>query len=115
MFLGMLGFGYVLMKFLVFGLADEVLDEGDSIRIRKGKQKFQVPISSISHITHSILTNPPRVTLHVNQINGESTSHSFMLESGGYFFSAPKIVAELRARIKKANQSPQTTATNSLL
>ena len=40
----MLVIGYALMRTLVFDLADEVLDEGDALRVRFPRQSFLSPL-----------------------------------------------------------------------
>jgi hypothetical protein len=55
--------GYFLMKRLVFVLADEVWDDGNSLVIKKRGEQERVALSDIKTISYSPLANPPRVTL----------------------------------------------------
>jgi hypothetical protein len=59
----MAAFGYFLMKKLVFDLADEVLDEGDSLVVRFGSEQERIPLSEIMNVSYSTMTNPARATL----------------------------------------------------
>jgi hypothetical protein len=61
--LAMMGFGYFMMKKLVFDLVDEVLDAGHALVIRNGHHEQRVPLSDITNVSYSQLVNPPRVTL----------------------------------------------------
>ncbi len=63
----MLGFTWWLMRRLVFDLADEVYDEGDALRVRKGAIEERVALENIMNISYAGLTNPPRCTLTLRQ------------------------------------------------
>jgi hypothetical protein len=63
----MAGFGYLLMRRLVFDLADEVYDEGSALRVRRGDAEERIPLSNIINVSYAGLTNPPRVTLTLRQ------------------------------------------------
>jgi hypothetical protein len=54
---------YLLLKRLVFDLADEVTDEGDALRVRFGEEVERVPLGEIINVSYSGITNPPRITL----------------------------------------------------
>jgi hypothetical protein len=63
----MLILGYVLMRRLVFDLADEVWDEGEALRVRVGAEEERIRLEDIVNISYAGLTNPPRVTLTLRQ------------------------------------------------
>src|SRR5258707_15613271 len=54
--------GFFIMKFLIFDLVDEVLDDGDALIIRNGNEAERVPFSEIMNVGYSTMVNPPRVT-----------------------------------------------------
>ena len=54
---------YVVLKKLVFDLADEVWDEGDALRVRFGEDEERIPLAEIINVSYSGITNPPRITL----------------------------------------------------
>src|SRR5215470_546621 len=54
---------YVVLRRLVFDLADDVLDEGDALRVRFGTEEECIPLAEIMNVSYSAITNPPRVTL----------------------------------------------------
>jgi hypothetical protein len=58
-------FGFFLMKKLMWDLADEVHDCGDSLLIRKGSDEERVPLSNIMNVSVSTNMNPPRITLRL--------------------------------------------------
>ncbi len=100
--IGMAAFGYFIMRFFIFDLADGVWDDGDALRVRKGKTEFRVPFATITDVKNSFMTNPPRVTVRFSPPVDAFTKFVFVPESGGYF-STPEIVAEIRARKDEAN------------
>src|ERR1700681_1229310 len=56
-------FGYFVIRKLVFDLADEVLDDGDSLIVRFGSDQARIPLSQIMNVSYSYMSNPGRVTL----------------------------------------------------
>ena len=60
-------FGYWIMKKLVFGLADEVLDAGDALIVRSGGQEERISLSDIKNVDYSPYMNPPQVTLSLRR------------------------------------------------
>ena len=54
---------YAVLRRLVFDLADEVIDEGDALRVRFGAEAERIPLSEIVNVSYAGVTNPPRVTL----------------------------------------------------
>jgi hypothetical protein len=64
-FLAVLGF--VLLKKLVWDLADEVYDRGDYLLVRKAGEEENVVLSNVMNVSASLLLNPPRITLKLVQ------------------------------------------------
>jgi hypothetical protein len=58
-------FGFVIMKKLLFDLADEVFDAGDHLVIHKSGRELHVRIADIINVSTSLMQNPPRVTLRL--------------------------------------------------
>lgn len=61
--IGMAGFGYVIMSYLIFPLVDEAWIDGDHIFVRKGKTEVRFPIADIINVDSSKLMNPEHITL----------------------------------------------------
>jgi len=61
--IAMIGFGYLIMKKLVFDLADEVWDAGDMLIVRNRDREDRILLSDIMNVSASQYTNPPRITL----------------------------------------------------
>jgi hypothetical protein len=97
-------FGYFLMKKLVFDLADEVFDDGDSLVVRFGSEEERIPLSEISNISYSHMTNPPRVTLTLRTPGRFGKEVTFSPPQSLIPFKKNKIVAELIDRIDAARR-----------
>ena len=61
--IGMAVFFHFLLRALVFDLADEVLDAGDALIVRKAGEEARIPLADIVNVDSSTLVNPPRITL----------------------------------------------------
>jgi hypothetical protein len=57
--------GYILMKKLVWDLADEVYDCGDALLVRNRGDEQRVALSNVMNVGASTFTNPPRITLRL--------------------------------------------------
>lgn len=61
----MAGFGTLIMKKLVWDLADEVYDCGNALLVKNRGEEELVPLSSIMNVSVSTYVNPPRITLRL--------------------------------------------------
>lgn len=75
--IAMMAFGFVLMKVLIFDLADEVFDEGDHLLVKFGKREEKIYLSNIKHLNMTIMTNPKRITLTLREPCAFGTKVSF--------------------------------------
>jgi len=60
-------FGYGLMRWLVFPLADEVWIEGDEIIVGNRGQEACFPIANIVDVEEWVMTNPNRIVLTLKE------------------------------------------------
>ena len=60
-------FGYFMLKKMVWDLADEVLDAGDSLVVRFGKEQERISLANIINLSYSYMMSPARVTLLLRQ------------------------------------------------
>jgi hypothetical protein len=63
----MMGFGFVLMKMLVFDLVDEVWEDGNTLLVKNGGQEQRIELADIKNVNYTMLTSPPRVTLSLRR------------------------------------------------
>lgn len=59
--------GFIVMKKLVFGLMDEVWDDGDALVVRNSGMESRIPLTNIINVSSSTFTNPPRITLMLRE------------------------------------------------
>ena len=59
----MIGFGFFMMKKLIFDLVDEVDDDGNGLIVRNGGRSDRIALSDVMNVNYSAYMNPPRVTL----------------------------------------------------
>lgn len=59
----MMLFGFLVMRTYVWDLADEVLDYGDRLVIRKGALRQTLPLREVAQLQITRNTNPIRLTL----------------------------------------------------
>jgi len=69
--------GTIIMKKLVWDLADEVFDCGDSLLVRKSGLEERVALSNIMNVSASTHMNPQRITLKLVQSGRLGTEISF--------------------------------------
>ena len=92
-------FGYVIMKKLVFDLADEVWDTGDGLLVKNKNEEELIPFTNIINVSYSVMVNPPRVTLTLRQPCRFGKEVSFSPPVRFVPFSKSPIIAELIERI----------------
>jgi hypothetical protein len=101
----MAGFGYFLFGKLVFDLADEVSDVGDSLVVRFGSEQERIPLSEIINVSYTYMTNPSRVTLTVRNPGRFGKEISFSPPQRLLPFAKSPIVANLIERIDAARRA----------
>ncbi|HEY2387455.1 MAG TPA: hypothetical protein VGK30_10870 [Candidatus Binatia bacterium] len=57
--------GFFLIRKLVWDLADEVYDCGDTLLVRNGGVEDLIPLANVMNVSVTTLTNPPRVELRL--------------------------------------------------
>ncbi|HET8648615.1 MAG TPA: hypothetical protein VFL95_01125 [Gemmatimonadales bacterium] len=97
----MAAFGYQLMKTMVWNLADEVYDCGDSLLIRKGGEQVVVPLSNIMNVSAD---NVSRVTLKLVQPVSLGDEIAFAPRSRAHLnpFARSAVAGDLMVRAHQA-------------
>ena len=57
----MIGFGFFMMKKLIFDLVDEVDDDGSGLIVRNGGRSDRIALSDVMNVNYSAYMSPPRV------------------------------------------------------
>jgi hypothetical protein len=97
--------GYFVMKKLVFDLADEVSDDGDSLVVRFGSEEERIPLSQIMNVSYSYMSNPARVTLTLRTPGRFGKEITFSPPQRFVPFVKSSIVADLIDRIDAARRN----------
>jgi hypothetical protein len=97
---------YVLLRRLVFDLADEVVDEGDALRVRFGEDEERIPLAEIINVSYSGITNPPRITLTLRTAGRFGREVTFAPQQSflSPLFRRNPLVSELIERVDAARR-----------
>ena len=95
----MMVFAYLFMRKLVFDLADEVWDEGDTLRVRNMGQEERIPLTEIINLSYMSFSNPPRVTLTLRRPGRFGKEVAFCAQVRWNPFAKSPIIEELIERI----------------
>ena len=84
-------------------LADEVLDGGDYLIVKRGKDVVRIDFSQISDAASSSVLNATTVFLHLSAPCQFGDMIQFLADSRGERFKPSPIAAELISRVEKRN------------
>lgn len=100
----MIGFGYFLMKKLVFDLVDEVWLDGDTLVVKDRGREQRIELADIKNVNYSSLVNPPRVTLSLRRPTVFGDHVVFCAPLRFVPFSTSPIIDDLIDRVDFARQ-----------
>jgi hypothetical protein len=102
--IGMAIFGYFLMKKLVWDLADEVYDCGESLLIRNRGSEERIALSNIMNVNVSTHMNPQRVTLRLVKPGafGDEVAFSPVAKPSLNPFAKNPVAEDLIVRVDRA-------------
>jgi hypothetical protein len=100
----MMGFGYFLMKMLVFDLVDEVCEDGNTLLVKNGGQEQRIEFADIKNVNYTVLTSPPRITLSLRRPTVFGDRIVFCAPVRFIPFATSPIINELIDRIDAARQ-----------
>jgi hypothetical protein len=98
-------FGFFLMKKMVWDLADQVTDAGDSLIIRFGNEQEQIPLSNIINVSYSYMMSPPRVTLTLRASGRFGNEVSFSPPQSFVPFAKSSVITSLIQRVEAARRT----------
>jgi hypothetical protein len=102
--LGMMIFGYFLMRLLIFDLVDEVWDDGDTLIVKNRGQEQRIPLADIKNVSYTVLVNPPRVTLSLRRPTVFGDKVVFSPPVAFIPFATSPIINEMIERVDVARQ-----------
>lgn len=100
----MMGFGYFLMKKLIFDMVDEVWEDGDALVIKNRDQSERIALADVKNINYTVLTSPPRVALSLRRLTIFGDRIVFCAPVRFIPFATSPIIDELTDRIDTARQ-----------
>ncbi|MGA3210124.1 MAG: hypothetical protein ABSD20_02400 [Terriglobales bacterium] len=101
----MAAIGYFIMKKTMWGLADEVLDAGDSLIVRIGREQEQIPLANIINVGYQFQTESARVTLTLRIPSRFGNEISFYAQQKFLRFAPDPAITDLIQRIDAARQA----------
>jgi len=100
----MMVFGFFIMKKLVFGLVDQVLDAGDALLVKNGAQQEQIPLADITNISYVQMMNPPQVTLSLRRPTTFGEKVTFCAPTRLMPFATSPVIDDLIKRVDAARR-----------
>ena len=100
----MMVFGFVIMKRFIWDLADEVLDGGDHLLVRKGGLEQKIYLNDIVNIEHMGMSSPPRVTIMCRTPGPLGTEVAFTAPISFNPFAKPPLVRDLIERVDRTRR-----------
>ena len=101
--LAMAGFGFFFMKKLLWDLADEVYDDGETLLVKQGDDQERIPLSNIMNVS---ITNssPRRITLRLRNPGRFGNEVTFAPKQGLTFnpFAKNEVAEDLILRVERA-------------
>ncbi len=98
-------FGFFFFKKLLWDLADEVYDEGESLLFRRGGKEQRVQLQDIINISYSQMNSPKRVVLQVRTEGAIGKELAFNPPTRSNPFSKNPIITELIERVDRARNT----------
>jgi hypothetical protein len=100
----MMIFGYFFMRKLVFDLADQVWDGGDSLLVRNRGEEQRVALADIKNVNYSPFMHPARVVLSLRRKTAFGDQIAFCAPMRFLPFSSSPIITDLIDRVDAARQ-----------
>lgn len=103
--------GVVVMRLLVWNLADEVSDGGSFLVVRRGGDEERLPLSNVMNVGMSQFTNPRRLSLRLRKPGRFGDEIVFIPKSGFQLnpFARNKVAEGLIARVDRARNGGSTS------
>lgn len=96
--------GFVVLKWVVFGLVDEVWDRGDGLLVRNRGHEERIAFTDCVNVNYNGFINPPRITIMLRRSSAFGNEISFVPPFRFFPYSTPPVARDLIARIDAARQ-----------
>jgi hypothetical protein len=107
----LIGFwAYFLQKGRVFSIADEVIDCGDHLKVRRARTEIAIPFARISSAEASMAYGMHRITVHLREQSELGKCIDFWPQASlwGRSFAVQQVALGLTERAKRAGQGKGT-------
>jgi hypothetical protein len=103
--------GFVVMRLLVWDLADEVRDGGSFLVVCRGGDEERLLLSNVMNVGMSQFTNPKRLSLRLRKTGRFGDEVVFIPKSGFQLnpFARNKVAEDLIVRIDRARNGGSTS------
>jgi 1,4-dihydroxy-2-naphthoate octaprenyltransferase len=101
----MAALGFLMMKKLVWDLADEVRDGGSFLVVRFGRDEERILLSNIVNVSYAYTMNPPKVTLTLRTPSRFGNEVSFSPPVRFIPFAKSPVVADIIQRVDAARRA----------
>ena len=98
-------FGFLFFKKLLWDLADEVYDEGESLLFRKNGKEQRVMLKDIINISYAQMSSPERVVLQVRSEGAIGKELAFNPPLRFNPFSKNPLITNLIGRVDRARNT----------
>jgi hypothetical protein len=97
--------GYLIVKWIILNLVDEVWDCGESVLIKNNGYEYRFALSDFMSVGYNGFINPPRVTLCLREPAEDlGTEIAFIPPFRILPYSTPPIVRDLMLRVDEARR-----------
>jgi hypothetical protein len=100
----MMIFGYLFMRKLVFDLADQVWDQGESLLVRNRGEEQRIAFTDIKNVNYTPFMHPARVVLSLRRTTVFGDQIAFCAPMRFVPFSSSPAITDLINRIDDARQ-----------
>ena len=100
----MLFIGIYYFNKTVWSVMDEVWDNGDHLEVVKGQKKRSINLNDISKVSSTYPNHKHLITIKTISSGKFGKSIIFRASKGYPFFKHPKVLSELKQRIRSAKQ-----------
>jgi hypothetical protein len=99
----MAGFGYFFMRKMLWDLADEVFEDGDTLLVKQGDDQERIPLSNIMNVS-VMNSSPPRITLRLRNPSRFGNEIAFAAKRAFTFnpFAKNEVAENLILRVEQA-------------
>jgi hypothetical protein len=100
----MFAVGFLIMRKLIFDLADQVWDDGDSLLVRNRGEELRVALADIKNVNYTPFVSPPRVVLSLRQTTAFGDQIAFCAPVRLVPFASSPVIADLINRVDAARR-----------